>query len=307
MECSRKVAVVVLDWNGGEETLACLDSVFSQRDASPEVFLVDNASREPVTAEARARFPTLVVLRNERNLGYAGGNNVGLRAARAAGADHVLVLNNDATLEPGALKALLDAARSGDGIAAVGARIRSRADPTRLWMAWGEITYRQSLVRLVGQDAVDGPAYGDRRDVPWVSGCALLLTREGVDAVGLFDEDYFAYHEEVDWCARARARGLRIVYAPAAVVVHGGESSSGGGRYVSRKQYLAARNMVRFVRTHGSLAQRLKFTLFFVSSLPFQLVRRTMSGEQRGVLLKIRGALDALRGRPLPRAELELD
>lgn len=301
------VAVVVLDWNGGEETLACLEAVRASTGVAPRVFLIDNASRTPILAEAERLFPELVVHRNERNLGYAGGNNVGLRLALEAGADFVVVLNNDAEVRPDAIAGLVAAASADDRIAAVGARVLRREDPARLWMAWGELTYRQSLVRLVGEGAQDGPEWLVERDVPWVSGCAVLLTRSALERIGPFDEEYFAYHEEVDWCARAREAGLRVVYAPRAAVLHSGEGSSGGGRYVSRKQYLVARNMVRFVRDHGSALERIRFTTFLVATLPFQYLRRLLSGEQRGVWLKIRGVVDALLGRPIPRADLGLD
>ncbi|MDG2307464.1 MAG: glycosyltransferase family 2 protein [Candidatus Binatia bacterium] len=307
MEPAPSVAVVVLDWNGGEETLACLEAVRASVGTSPRIVLVDNASIRPVLAEVADRFPEIEVVRNDRNLGYAGGNNVGLRLALEGGASFVLVLNNDAEVRPDALREFVAAASQDENIGAVGARILRHDEPARLWMAWGEVTYRQSLVRLVGQGAPDGPPYEDQRDVPWVSGCAVLFTRAGLERVGLFDEDYFAYHEEVDWCARARESGLRVVFAPQAVVTHRGEGSSGGGRYVSRKQYLAARNMVRFVRRHGSVAEKLKFWSLLVATLPLQFLRRCLTGEQRGVLLKMRGVKDALLDRPIPRGDLGLD
>ena len=169
------------------------------------------------------------------------------------------------------------------------------------------MSWRQSLVRLVGADAPDGPAWSSERDVPWVSGCAILLARRAIDAIGLFDEDYFAYHEEVDWCARAREAGLRVVWEPRAVVLHRGQASSGGPVYVSRRQYLTARNMVRFVQAHGSPLRRAQFWGFLCASLPFQYARRALTGEQEGVRLKLRGVRDALLGRPIPRAALGLD
>lgn len=306
MGAPASLAVVVLDWNGGDETMACLDAVYASEGVYPRVILVDNASRTPMIETARARFPELEVLRNHENLGYAGGNNVGIRAALAEGAAHVVILNNDAVVRPDALRELVSAADADTAIAAVGARVLREDDPSRLWMAWGEVTYRQSLVRLVGQGAVDGPAFSGVRDAPWVSGCALLLTRAGLERVGLFDENYFAYHEEVDWCAAAREAGLRVVYAGGAVVTHRGEGSSGGG-YVSRKQYLAARNMVRFVDKHGSRLEKLRFACFLIATLPFQFLRRALRGEQEGVVLKLRGIRDALLGRPIPRSDLELD
>ncbi|MBM4268174.1 MAG: glycosyltransferase family 2 protein [Deltaproteobacteria bacterium] len=307
---AARVAVVVLDWNGGAETLLCLERLHETRSPDLRVYLVDNASREPVQGEAKRRFPEVVAIRNERNLGYAGGNNVGIRAALADGAEWVLVLNNDAFVRPDTIVSMLAAGarRNDDGpVAAVGARILRADEPGCLWMAWGEVTYRQSLVRLVGEGERDGPEFASDRDVPWVSGAAILLSRHALEDVGLFDEAYFAYHEEVDWCARARERGFRVVYAGAAAVEHRGEASSGGRSYVGRKQYLAARNMVRFVRRHGSPAERFRFAAFLVGTLPLQLVKRTFTAEQYGVWLKIRGIADALRERPIPRGELGLD
>lgn len=298
---------MVLDWNGGEETLGCLERLHAVTRPLLEVILVDNGSHRSVVDEVLRRFPGVATIRNHANLGYAGGNNVGIRAALARGADYVLVLNNDARVELDAIAAMLAIAAEDSRIAAVGARILAADDPTRLAMAYGELTYRQSLVRLVGEGERNGPLYDRQRDVDWVSGCAILLVRRALEEIGLFDEDLFAYHEEVDWCARARARGLRVVYAPGAAVVHRGEASSGGRSYVSRKQYLAARNMVLFVRRHGTRGERLRFAAWVIATLPFQYLRRLATGEQHGVVLKVRGMLDALRGRPIPRAELGLD
>lgn len=302
-----RVSVVVLDWNGGEETLACLEAVFASRGVEPRVLLVDNASHDSVVDRARARFPSIEVQENESNLGYAGGNNVGLRRALAQGANYVVLLNNDVRVRPDTLRTLVHAAGTDDSIAAVGVRVLRADRPDRLWMAWGEVTFRQSLVALPGRDARDGPPFDQQRDAAWVSGCAWLLTRPGLERIGFLDEEYFAYHEEVDWCARASETGMRVVYAGQAAVTHRGEGSSGGGGYVSRKQYLAARNMVRFVRRHGSWAQKVRFFAFLAGTLPFQFVRRALSGEAAGVVLKLRGVADALLGRPLPRRDLELD
>jgi len=301
------VAVVVLDWNGGDDTLACIASVLASEHAPLDVWLVDNASRAPVLDEIRARHPEVRSIANPSNLGYAGGNNVGLRAALAAGAEWVLVLNNDARVRPDTVSEMVRVGASDPRIAAVGAKVLRLEEPDRLWMAWGEVTYRQSLVALVGENAPDSGAFDAQRDVPWVSGCAILLSRAALERIGPFDETFFAYHEEVDWCATAREHGMRVVYAPRAVVLHRGQASSGGATFVSRRQYLTARNMVRFVRKHGSAAERLRFALWFAAMLPASWVKRLLRGEQEGVLLKLRGALDALRDRPLPRARLGLD
>ena len=307
MESSVELAVVVLDWDGGDETLRCLESVAASSGLRPRMILVDNASASPVIDQAQRRIPGLEVYRNSANLGYSGGNNIGLRAALDAGAEYVLVLNNDARVFPETLREMVEVARADDAIGAVGARVLLEEEPSRLWMAWGEVTFGQSLVRLAGRGDRDAVGYRRQRDVAWVSGCAILMTRRALERVGLFDEAYFAYHEEVDWCARVREAGMRVVYAGEAAVVHRGEGSSGEGDYVSRKQYFASRNAVRFVRRHGSLSQRIRFFLLLGLTLPLQYAKRVLLGEGHGVVLKARGLVDALLDRPLPRSALGLD
>ena len=300
-----QIAVVVLDWDGGADTLEALSSA-QANECEPRLVLVDNASTNPVVAEARRRFPGILIVENSINQGYAGGANAGLRCAAEAGCSYAVVLNNDAICESGAIDQLLEIALSDPTVAVVGAKILDAAAPDHLLMAWGTISWRQSLVRLVGEGAPDSAEWEGVQDVEWVSGCAILLNLAAVSEFGFFDEEFFAYHEEVDLCARVRQAGLRVVWTGSSRVCHRGEGSSGGS-YVSRKQYFVGRNMLLFVRRHGSVLQRLCFGAFFLGSLPFQWLRRAASGESSGVALKWRGARDQVRGRPLPRAALGLD
>lgn len=300
-----EIGVVVLDWDGGTETLEALASA-QANDCEPLLILVDNASTAPVIEEARHRFPGIRVVENPINRGYAGGANAGIGAAIEAGCAYAVVLNNDAVCEPGAIDRMLAVAAAEPKVAVVGAKILEAAAPDHLLMAWGWISWRQSLVGLAGQRALDSAAWSGTRDVEWVSGCAILLNLRALSGLGFFDEEFFAYHEEVELCVRARKAGLRVVWTGAARVRHRGEGSSGGS-YVSRKQYFSGRNMVRFVARHGSLGQQIYFGCFFFLSLPMQWLRRLPSGESAGVGLKWQGARDQILGRPLPRAALGLD
>ena len=301
----RDVAVVVLDWDGGTETLEALASA-QVNDCQPQLILVDNASTNPVVTEAEKRFPGILVVENQINRGYAGGANVGLAAAAEAGCSYAVVLNNDAICEPGAIDRLLDVAQGDSAVAVVGAKILDAADPGQLLMAWGSVSWRQSLVRLAGEQVADSDAWRGTHEVEWVSGCAILLRLSALSEAGFFDEAFFAYHEEVELCVRLRKAGLRVVWTGEARIRHRGEGSS-GRTYVSRKQYFSGRNMVRFVTRHGSVGQKFYFGSFFLLSLPFQWLRRLPSGEAAGVILKWQGARDQLLGRPLPRAALGLD
>ncbi len=301
-----KVAVVVLNWNRTEDTLQCVESLEHVDYPNMEVIVVDNGSRLDPTPQLRQRFPTVKCIRLPRNVGFTGGNNVGIRYALEAGSRFVFVLNNDTIVEPDVLTKAVQVAERDPRIAAVGVKILAWEDPARIWVAYGCVTFRQGLVRLVGYYCPDDFRFAEERDVEWVPGTAMLLRREALEDVGLFDEAYFAYHEDVDWCTSARRKGYRIVFAPQGRILHKGHGSSGGRGFVSIRQYLAGRNMVLFVQKHGSLFQRAKFACFQLATLPLQYLRRLVTGEQAGVILKVRGMLDALRDRPIPLVELGL-
>jgi GT2 family glycosyltransferase len=300
------VAVIVLNWNGLDDTVECLHSLMRVEYPRCETVVVDNASRQSPRQRIQSEFPSVTYLETEENLGYAGGNNVGIRYALEHGHDYVFVLNNDTIVEPGFLGPAIAVAESDPAIGVVGIKIMAWDEPDRVWVAYGDLTYRHSLVRLVGYYGYDDGRYDQQRDVDWIPGTAMLFPRRALERVGLFDENFFAYHEDVDWCTVARERGLRVVFAPNARILHKGHRSSGGRGYVTPRQYLAGRNMVLFVRKHARWHQLLRFVGMNLATLPFQFLRRLMTAEQQGVILKVRGMLDGWRGRPLPLEELGL-
>ena len=296
-----RVVAVIVHWRDLADTRGCVESLAAEPDV--EVLVVDNGSREPVGG---ALGPGVAVARSPVNRGYAGGGNLGMRAALGRGAEVVLLLNNDARVVAGATAAALRVLDADPHVAVVGAKVVTREDPKRLWLAWGDVTWRQSLVALRGAGAPDGPAFARERDVAWVAGCAMWFRCDALERVGLLDETFFAYHEEVDWCARAREAGLRIVYAPSVVVSHGGRGTSRDAASVRIRKYFTARNMVLYARRHGSGAQRLKLGCFLAVSLPLQLLWHWPRGSANEVLAKMQGVRDALTGRPPPFRALGL-
>ncbi|MBI5506242.1 MAG: glycosyltransferase family 2 protein [Deltaproteobacteria bacterium] len=305
-----RVTAVVLNWNGLEDTLACVRSLFAvdlEGAAVLDVLVVDNGSRQCPATALREMGAQVAIVFTGRNLGYAGGNNAGMRYALARGADFVWVINNDAVVEPRALAPLLAAAEGAPRAGVFGSKILRADDPSRLWVAWGRVTWRQSLIALEGENALDGPAFDGERDVEWIPGCALLFRARTLREVGLFDEAFFAYHEDVDWAARARRAGWSSRYVGASRVVHRVHGSSGGAAfYGGFRKYLSARNSVLYARKHGRPWQIALMALCIAVTLPLQFLRRAWSGEAAGVRIKIRGWRDALAGRPLPLDELGL-
>src|SRR5262249_27762613 len=242
----------------------------------------------------------------ERNRGFAGGCNAGIRRGLQDGADAVLLLNNDTVVEPTLLAELVGALAADPYIAAAGAKTLTDETPPRIHAAYRVLTFHGSLVRVEGWLEPRIEEFNTERDVDSVFGTALLLRRSALEAIGLLDEAFFAYHEDVDWCTRARRRGWRIRYVPTALVYHRMHASTGGG-YSSPISYLAARNSVLFVRKNATLGETLAFIYFTAGHLVKDAVFRWRRGELDGYRLRLRGLRDGLLNRAVPLAELGLE
>jgi GT2 family glycosyltransferase len=286
-----RLTIIVLNWNLREETLACLESLRRAELREASIMVVDNGSRDGSADAVRARFPDVRVLALPENRGYAGGNNAGIRVALDDGAEGVLLLNNDTEVAPDFLVPLLDAFHSLPGVAAVSSAILRLDRPEMLDVAYSEVRFdRRHVVRIVGVNAMMGHGFDRRLEVDVAIGCSLLIGAEALRTVGLFDEDFFAYHEEVDWCLRARKWGYHILYEPFSRVYHRGSRSTTRLRVAPPpppllpgevelpnaepppwnpvRAYLGARNIVRLLRTHATPEEKKTFFRACVRELP---------------------------------------
>jgi len=290
-----RVCAVVVNWNGGEENLACIESLLQQGPELERIVFVDNASTDGSLELVRARYPDLVYLVSTVNEGYGGGNNRGLRWALEQGFDAMLVVNNDVVLPPGQL-ALLVAALSDASVGLVGPRVLKHEDPSRVWAAGGRLTWRQNLTTLRGNGQPDGPRWQATAEVDYVVGCCLLVRRAVLERAGFFDADFFAYTEDVDFGLRAGRAGFRALCVGAARALHKASSSTGGG-YNPRRKYMMGVNSIWFLRRWAGPLQWLQFFVFDVLTLPFVFLLEVSRGRGKAAVAKGLGILDGLRGR----------
>jgi GT2 family glycosyltransferase len=295
---------VVVNWNGGEENLACLRSLLAQGLAEERVVFVDNGSRDGSRERVSGEFPALRTIDNDSNLGFGRGVNQGVELALAEGAEAVLLVNNDVTLEDGTLAALRDELERSPEVGIVGPRVVYRDEPERLWAAGGRVTWRQNLTDLIGHRGPDRPEYQRTFDVDYVVGCALLARRAVFERVGLLDDAFFAYHEDVDFCLRAGAAGFGVRTVGGVRALHAAHHATGGG-YNARRKYMMGVNTIWFLRRHGTPLRWLGFVLFDVLTLPLAWLLRAPRGEGAAVRAKARGTWHGLRGRRVTAAAAE--
>jgi hypothetical protein len=258
--------VLILTWNGRADTEACVESVLQLDYPRFEVLVVDNASSDDTLAALRARFGERVqLLRNERNLMFAGGMNVGLQRALESGYDFVLLMNNDVVVEAQLLRELVASAARDPRLAAVGPKIYFYDRPEVLWFAGGELPLWRGWSRHRGLREIDRGQHDASRDVDYLTGCALLVRREALRDVGLLDTGFAMYAEDADWCFRARERGWRLAYAPRARMWHRVSASAGARSWFKMRRRL--RSQWRFLRRHARWYHWLTIPLFTIVEL----------------------------------------
>jgi len=261
------VAVVVLNWNGRELTLDCIRSLLEIPTPGVEIILVDNASSDGTVDAVSAEFGgrvTLIV--NDDNLGFAGGNNVGIRHALEGGAEFVLLLNNDTVVDPGLVDHLLRPFSGAPGVGVTGPKIYYYTPADQIWFAGGQVYLARGTTRHIGIRETDHGQFDDEREVDYITGCALMARREVFETSGLLDPSYVAYYEDVDFCMRARRAGYRILYAPGGKVWHK-ISASTGGQLGRRKVTRKFKSTWKFFRRYARPWHWLTIPFFFTADV----------------------------------------
>jgi GT2 family glycosyltransferase len=245
-----RVAAIVVNWNGADDTIACLDGLAAARPSPWRVYVVDNASTDDSPDRILAAHAACRLLRATENHGYAAGFNWGRQQALQDGADYLWLLNNDTRVEPDALAALLQASQDVEN--AILAPLILRQDRSnQVWSAGGYLDWR-----LKSHHLPVAPVTTEPRVVQWATGCSLFCSAQVARLVGPMDERYFLYLEDVDWCLRARAKGVLVYLVPRARIHHGISRST--DRLGSPSVwYYAWRNYYLLAREHGCWWQRL--------------------------------------------------
>jgi GT2 family glycosyltransferase len=253
-----QLIAVVLNWNGGEDTLAALASL-----DGIDTICVDNGSSDGSDRAVEERFPYIELIRTGANLGFAGGNNVGLRRAHERGAEWVLLINNDAFAEPGLAEALARAATARPDAGVLACKILFEDGRT---VQYAGATFNARLGysgRLFGSGKPDRPDEGGVRDVGRADGAAFALSREAFERAGGLDESLFMYVEDVDLSLRVRRAGFAVVLAPAARVRHRGSAAS-GGRASTTNLFYSVRNTIAVSERYATLPPGLRALRRFV-------------------------------------------
>ncbi|MBO0727934.1 MAG: glycosyltransferase family 2 protein [Acidimicrobiaceae bacterium] len=224
MEQVPEATVIVINWNGLRYLDTCFKSLLNQEvEGGFEAILLDNSSADGSASHVRERWPAVRVVESGGNLGFAAGNNLGMRSARGR---HIVLLNADTAVQPGWLRALIEAVETSPRIGAVTSKLVFMADPNEVQNA-GSLLLSDGSGADRGFHERDHGQFDAREEVFGACGAAVLYRREMLEDVGMFDETFFNYYEDTDLNWRMRLRGWTVLYEPTAVVHHVHAGSSG--------------------------------------------------------------------------------
>lgn len=249
MNIQDNVAVIILNWNGYKDTAECLMSLENIcSNYKLDIIVVDNASRDDDYFLLKKNFSAVKSIKSETNLGFSGGNNLGLKIALEYPSKYFLLLNNDTSVEKNFLDSLLNIFKLDSKCGIVAPKINYYDNPQIIWSAGGKI----SKIRGSGfakSNIKSNKLSSGNRQVDFVSGCCMLIKREVFEKIGFFDEDFFLYLEDTDFCKRTVDAGYKIFVAPQSVIYHKvGKSSINLQKPISL--YYTSRNRLLFVKKH---------------------------------------------------------
>lgn len=218
-----KVYIIIVNWNGEADTLECLESLKNNDYPNYKVVIIDNGSDR----EIRIDDSKVKVIYNKKNLGFSGGNNVGIKYALKNKAEYVLLLNNDTIVSNNFLSKMIRVAEKDEKAGIIGPKIYF-PDSKKIWFAGGEINWLYNKGTMRGFNQIDNGQYDypEAQKTDYITGCCLLIKNEAIKKIGLMPEEYFLYYEDTDWSLKAKKEGFECIFVPAAVIWHKGSKSS---------------------------------------------------------------------------------
>jgi len=297
MSASARVVVIVLNWNNWPVTAECLESLERVTYPNARVLLVDNGSTDDSGKVLREKFPAIEIIQTGANLGYAGGNNAGMRRALELGADYLCILNNDVVAEPGFLEPLVAAMEADPRLGIAGGLQCSYDDRPLIQNSGAYFNFLTGRVRNANAGETDLGQCGREKEIDFVCGAALLARAEMARSLGLLDDTFFMVCEDADWCLRARRAGWSVRYIPGSKIYHRWAASR--TKVLPLNAYYTTRNSIWLIRRYASPLQFAMFLLlFFFYSCPKVIAGRLVKGETAVLKSLLRGLRDGFGALP---------
>ena len=293
---SAQLAIVLLNWNGYKETVACVDSLLKNTTSfSFDIYIIDNGSKGNDASMLTKRYgkaSQVVVISSNKNLGFTGGNNFLIEVAqKRKNYDYYFLLNNDTEVPAGFLETFMRAVGNRSGV--FGPQVRYFGQPTLLQSIGGRINLWTGICSRLGDKvlAEQCPQKNIERETDYIFGAAFLISHDVVVALGGLHEEFFIYYEEVDYCVLVKRKGFSVRYVPVEMILH--KDSVSTKKMTGFHIYMMWRNRIHFMRRHASMIQYIFSFVYLFAYLPYFTVKYGITEAK----FLIAGTIDGLRGK----------
>lgn len=274
------VYIILLNYNGYKDTIDCIESLSNIIYKNYKIVVVDNNStnnsQEEITKYIEDK-DRVIFIKSEKNLGFSGGNNLGIEYALKQEADYICLLNNDTVVEPNFLNPLVDTMENDKKIGITAGKIMYYDNKDIVWSAGGFIDDKKAIGNNFGIDKLEDTLENKSREVTFLTGCLQLIRRDVIEKIGLYDHEYFLYMEDVDFCKRTLNSGYKLVYVPESKIYHK-VSVSTGGQVSPMVIYYMTRNRLIFNKKYNDdLINNIKFYIFYIIKLISEPLRKGIS------------------------------
>ena len=271
------IAIVILNWNGWQDTVECLASLKKLTYPNWNAIVVDNNSSDGSRQKIIQSFPDITFIQNDNNLGFAEGNNVGIREALRSNANYIFVLNNDTILDPSIFTYLLIESEKFNGQGIFSPRIFSYSHPQEI--SFGGAKWLPDKAKFLIMQSSNTDFFiekGDNIETGFALGCAMFFNRAVPEHIGLFDTTFFLHFEDLDWCTRAKKAGIQILHVPKAKLWHKISSTFQRETKQGTSHYYCTRNRLLWIEKHlNSRDKRIAYKTFLKAF--FKQIKKTLN------------------------------
>lgn len=265
------VYIILVNYNAKEHTIECLESIKNIAYNNYKVILVDNDSEDKDFEFIKKTYKDTMIILNNDNYGFAGGNNIAIKYAVENNAKYILLLNNDTIVKKDFLNSLVDGMKKNDNIGIAVSKILYYSDRDTIWYGGGDINYIKGNSIVHGLNEIDKGQFDKSRLCTFATGCCMLINTNILDKVGMMDESYFLYYEDADYSMKISKEGYKILYCPESVIYH--KESVATKKFSYNYQYYFAKNRLLFIKKNFSIRSKLSSYPITIMWLFFKIIK----------------------------------
>lgn len=290
------IYIILVNYKSYKDTIECMESLRRINYDNFKVVIIENGSNDNSYELIKKHCRDEVVIKSEKNLGFAGGNNLGIEIAMSDCAEYVMLLNNDTIVESDFLIHLYETFNYDKNVGIVGCKINYYNNKNIINYGGGEIVWNKFTTVFFDTDKVDTNDKGVK-EITFVSGCAMMISRSTIEKIGMLDHSYFMYYEDTDYCAKAMQAGFKLLYQPKSKIYHK-ISSSSGGDLSPFVLYWSTKNRQKFRKKFAknvSILNRVYFDIFNFISRIIRIILYLLKGEKEKGISILKGYLDGFK------------